>query len=367
MRMSSLFIKFSWVVVAAFLIVGCGDREPPEKIRHVKTLKLTSNEATSTHNFNGIARSDVAARLSFNVSGTVRKVYIKDGQSVKEGDVIAELNDSYFRLKVNEVRASLKQARVKLMNAKSRYKRVKRLYVNRSSSLSDLDNARTAKESAQASYNAMKNRLEQAELKLGYTKLRAPMDGTISDLKIHKGENVTPAMSIASISSTRNIEVPISVPGSMIDHVQVGQVCSVTFDAMKNKTFEAVVTEVSHASSQRTTTFPVVVRLVKKSKKVHPGMSATVRLHFQNELGLNSFVIPLHALMEDEKGYYVYIVDDLEEGIDESVGKITRMDVQRGELSTNGIIITAGLGNGMYVLTAGMSRVHEGQKVRVKN
>lgn len=361
MKKSIIYIL---AVLISFVVIGCGDREGEEKIRSVKTLLLVQQKAVSTHNFNGIARSDVAARLSFNVSGTVKKVYIKDGHSVKEGDIIATLNDSYFKLKVNEVRASLNQAKVKLANAQSRYKRIKRLYVNRSSSLSDLDNARTAKESAKANYYAMKNRLEEAELKLSYTKLRAPMNGTISELKIHKGENVTPAMSIASISSMRSIEVPISVPGTLIDFVKVGQECRVTFDAMKKKVYKAVVTEVSHASSQRTTTFPVVVRLLKHSKKIHPGMSATVRFDFHNELNTNGFVIPLHAVMEDEISHYVYIVDKIN---DKGIGLIKRRNVKRGEVTTNGIIITEGLSENMRVLTAGMSRVHEDQKVRVVN
>ncbi len=356
-------MKYFTLLLLPLLFFGCNEREKEEKIRHVHTLKLVPTQATSTHNFNGIARSDIAARLSFNVSGTIRRVYIRDGQSVKEGDVIASLNDNFFKLKVNEVKASLKQAKVKLSNAESRYKRIKQLYVNRSSSLSDLDNSRTTKESARANYNAMKNRLEQVQLKLSYTKLRAPMNGSISELTIHKGENVTPAMSIASISSTSSIEVPISIPGSLIDYVKEGQSCIVSFDAMKNKKYKAKVIEVSHASSQRTTTFPVVVRLLKHPRKVHPGMSASVRFNFHNDLNKNSFIIPLHALMQDEKGYYVYIVNNITQGI----GSIQRVDVKRGELTSNGIIITDGVENDMQVLTAGMSRVHQEQKVRVGN
>jgi len=143
-------MKYTLVLLVALFIIGCNDKEIEEKIRNVRTMDLVQSQATSIHNFNGIARSDVAARLSFNVSGTVKRVYIRDGQSVKEGDIIATLNDSFFKLKVNEVKSSLKQARVKLANAKSKYKRIKKLYVNRSSSLNDLDNARTTKESAQA-------------------------------------------------------------------------------------------------------------------------------------------------------------------------------------------------------------------------
>jgi RND family efflux transporter MFP subunit len=350
--------------VILLFMTGCTDDEGKEKIRPVRTIKLVPTAATSAHIFNGIARSDIAAHLSFNVNGTIKKVYVRDGQHVKEGDIIASLNDSYFKLKVDEVKATLKQARSKLNNEKSRYNRIKKLYVNRSSSLSDLDNSRTAKDSAYANYKAIKNRLEQAQLELSYTKLRAPMNGSISDLHIHKGENVTPALSIASISSTQSIDVPISIPGSLIDNIKEGDRCEVHFDALKNKTFDAEVIEVSHASSQRTTTFPVVVRLLKKNRRVHPGMSASVRFNFHNNVLKNSFVVPVHALLENENGTYLYIVDEINK---EGIGTIKRQNVKRGELTTNGIVIMSGVHRDTHVLTAGMSRVHENQHVRVKN
>lgn len=354
-------MRYLITFLLALFIIGCSDNETEEKIRPVRTIELIPTKATSTHNFNGIARSDVAARLSFNVNGTVKKVYVRDGQRVQEGDIIARLNDSYFKLKVNEVKASLKQAKAKLDNANSRYKRIKQLYVNRSSSLSDLDNARTAKESANANYRAMKNRLEQAQLELSYTQLRAPMNGSISAVSIHKGENVTTAIQVASISSTQSIEVPISIPGSLIDHVEEGQRCKVSFDAINSRGFAAEVVEVSHASSQRTTTFPVVVRLIKHPKKVHPGMSASVRFDFHNDITKNSFVVPVHAVMEDEQGHFLYIVDEINEG----VGVIKRRNVKRGQLTTNGIVISSGVRRNVHVITAGMSRVHEEQRVRV--
>lgn len=344
-------------------MTGCNKEVTKEKIRPVRTIILVPTRATSSHNFNGIARSDIAAHLSFNVNGTIKKVYVRDGQHIKEGQIIASLNDSYFKLKVDEVRASLKQARAKLENAKGRYNRIKKLYVNRSSSRSDLDNARTTKDSAYANYRAIKNRLEQAQLELSYTRLCAPMNGSISDLHIHKGENVTPAVSIASISSTQSIDVPISIPGSLIDNIKEGNICEVHFDAIKNKTFKAQVIEVSHASSQRTTTFPVVVRINKKHQKIHPGMSASVRFDFHNSITKNSFVVPVHAVLEDDRGYYLYIVDDVKDGI----GIIKRQSITRGELTTNGIIITSGVHRHSRVLTAGMSRVHENQHVRVIN
>ena len=353
---------FISAVAVALLFFGCAKEEKEEGIRPVRTIVVKPTNAIAKYTFNGVARSDIAAKLSFQVGGTVKKVYVRAGQRVKKGDMIAKLDDSYFKLKVNEVKASLKDAQARYANTKSYYNRVKQLYVNRSSSLNDLDNARASMESAFANYKAMKNRLEQARLKLEYTKLKAPIAGVISEVMVHKGENVASGMPVATISSTQNIEIPVSVPGTLIDSIKLGQEVWVKFDAIKGKRFKAKVVEVSTTSNVRTTTFPVVVRLYKRDKKIRPGMSATVEFTFRNEGNKTIFIVPVYALLEDAKGNYLYVVEQIDDG----VGVIRRTDVVRGKLVGDGVVIRAGLYRGARVLTAGMHKVQENQKVRVQ-
>ncbi len=350
-------------VAILFWFGGCDKTRPEEKIRPVKTLELTPTRAVSVTTFNGVARSDVAARLSFKVGGTVVKIPVRIGQEVKAGDMIAELDDSLYRLKLDEMQASLKQARAKLSSAKNHYKRIKKLYVNHSTSLSELENARTQKELAEASYKAVKSHLDEVKLQLSYTKLKAPIDGSISNILIHENENISPAVTVATISSTRSIEVPISVPGSLIDKVSVGQSCEVYFDAVRKEPFDCEVSEVSHASDMHTTTFPVVVKVLEPSKRIRPGMAASVELRFNtsSKQMCNCYVVPTHALMEDAKGPYLYVV----ENIHKDVGVVKRRNVERGGLTEKGIIVTKGVRRHMHVLTAGMSRVQENQKVRL--
>ncbi len=358
-NLATLFLS----LFIGILFFGCSDEEPEQNIRPVRTIVVVPTNAIAKYTFNGIARSDIAAKLSFRVNGTVKKVYVRAGQKVKKGNIIIELDNSYFKLKVNEVRASLKEAEARLANAKNYYARIKQLYVNRSSSLSELDNARTSKESAYANYKAMKNRLEQAKLQLEFTKLKAPISGVVSEIMVHKGENVSSGMPVATISSTRNIEVPVSVPGSLIDNIKLGQTAWVKFDALKKKKrYKAKVVEVSTTSNIRTTTFPVVVRLLKNSKKIRPGMSATVEFTFHNSEDHKIFIVPIYALLEDAKGNYLYVVENIQNGI----GVIKRVDVKRGKLIADGVVITQGLYENAHVLTAGMHKVQENQKVRVQ-
>ena len=100
----------------ALSITACSTEEKEQQLRPVRTMTLQASNAISSHTFNGIARSDVAARLSFNVSGRLKSVNVKPGQFVKKGTLVAEVDDAYFKLKVAEVRASLKQTVSELEN-----------------------------------------------------------------------------------------------------------------------------------------------------------------------------------------------------------------------------------------------------------
>ena len=346
-------ILLSLVIIAGALFFFLQDKsvETTQVIRPVKVLKLKPTKSSNVRTFNGIARSDVAATLSFSVSGTVKKVYVKAGQKVKKGDLIATIDSTYLKLKVDEVKASLKRAESEYKHAKNSYDRIQRLYVHNNASLSDLENARTRSDSAKAQLTASKNRLQQVKLELNHTKLRAPMKGSISTVNIRKSENITTATPVATISSTKTIEVPISIPGSLIDSINEGLLCSVSFDALPGKKFKARVIEVSHSTSMKTTTFPVKVRLIKANSRIHPGMSSSVTFSFKSAMSKGGYVIPAHAIMEDSNGRFIYLAIDNKDG----TAHVVRQDVKIGALTANGIIITHGVRKGMYVITAGMT------------
>lgn len=349
------------VIFSLFVINYFYKEEPKEILRPVRTLTLQQSLASSEYTYNGIARSESAAKLSFNISGTVKKVHVKLGQKIKKGDIIAELDATYFELKHNEVSASLKRVLSQFERAKSQYERIQQLYVNRNSSLSNLESARTDFESSKAQYSAMKNRLAQVKLELTYTKLRAPIDGSISDISIRKSENITTATPISTISSIQNIEVPVSIPANLIADIKTNQECVVYFEAMPSEYFQAVVTEISQTSKRHTTTFPIIVHLISPSKKIRPGMVATVSFSFGKQMQSGEYILPINVLQEDKEGRYVYIALEHE---DKDIGVIHRTRVVTGELKPEGILVTHGLEDGMDVITAGMSRLHENQRIK---
>jgi hypothetical protein len=111
------------------------------------------------------------------------------------------------------------------------------------------------------------------------------------------------------------------------------------------------------------TTFPVTVRLDDAAPDVRPGMAATVSFLFESKDQRERFLVPSIAVGEDRGGRFVYVVEPLPE--EPGFGTAIRRAVTIGELTKDGIEIFEGLADGDLVVTAGLSRIIEGQKVKI--
>jgi len=167
-------------------LISCRKEEPKALtpvIRPVRTVQVFSSGGNRMRSFAGVAQAGVESKMSFKVSGTIRKIYAKVGHEIKNGQPIAKIDDKDYKLQVQQAEAGLAQGIAQARNARANYNRVQLLYENRNASRNDLDAARTAYDSTQANVRSIEKRLEMARLQLDYTNLRAPAHGTISSGK----------------------------------------------------------------------------------------------------------------------------------------------------------------------------------------
>jgi RND family efflux transporter MFP subunit len=299
--------------------------------------------------------------LSFKVAGTVERVAVNVGDGVGEGQPLVELDDSDYRLRVQEAEASLAQAQAQERNANSSYSRVQALYENRNASKQDLDAARAAHESAKAQVETIEKRLELARLQVSYTRLRAPFEGSVAEIQVDVNENVSPGSPVLTLTAGGRPEVVVSVPGMLIAQVSPGGSASVACDAVPGKVIPATITEVGVASTGFATTFPVTVRLDEAVDSVRPGMAAEVSFRFETAGTEERMIVPAVAVGEDRLGRFVFIVEPAEDGF----GVARRRAVTVGELTPEGLEILEGLLEDELVITAGVSRIADGQKVKL--
>lgn len=362
MRFTSRLKYITWIMMGALLLPACQEEPPaPEVLRPVRYQTIYATGGDRMRTFSGAAQAAIESRLSFKVGGTIESINVKVGDEVSPGQLIALLDDSDFRLQVQQAQASLESARAQARNASASYDRVRQLYENNNASRNDLDAARAAQESAEAQVRALEKQLALATAQLSYTRITAPVKGAIAAVDREVNENVQAGQSIVQLSSDAQMEVEVAIPEILIARLREGQPALVQFDALPGKEFAATITEVGVSATGFATTFPVTVRLDRNDPDIRPGMAAEVGFNFSLSDQQERLLVPLVALGEDRQGRFVYVVEPAEapgEGI------VHRTAVVVGDLENENVEILEGLIDGSRVVTAGVSQLSDSQRVK---
>jgi RND family efflux transporter MFP subunit len=345
------------------LLAGCGQQQPATEqiIRPVRYARVYATGPERVRTFSGTAQAGLESQLSFKVAGTIARLAVRVGESVRSGDLIAALDDNDYRLQVQEAAAALAQAQAQQRNAKNSYERVQALYENGTASKQDLDAARAGFESAAAQVVSIQKRLELANLQVEYCRLGAPFDGKVAEVRVDESENVGAGQPVVLLTAEGRPEVAVAVPEVLIAQIDEGSGATVTFDALPGMPLPAVVTEVGVASTGFATTFPVTVRLQQQAPEVRPGMAAEVAFRFETAGAQEAMIVPAVAVGEDRRGRFVFVI----EPAGDELGIARRREVRVGALTAEGLEILAGLQEGELVVTAGVSRISDGQKVKL--
>ncbi len=355
------------IPIALWAVLACGGPEPetaPE-LRPVRTHRVEVSGATAVRTLAGVARAGVESRLSFRVAGTVVAVHASLGDTVRKGQALARLDPTDFELRVEEAEAALAQGQAGLRRAQADYERVRALYENNNASKSELDAARAAAESAEAQVRAVRKQLDLSEQQLGYTVLKAPIDGAVAEVEVEINEAVRSGEEVFLLTAGSRPEVEVAVPEVMITAIEMRQPVSVVFDALPGRTLAAEVTKIGVAAIGAASTFTVVARLVEEAPGVRPGMAAEATFRLRAPGRERRIVVPGVAVGEDREGRFVFV---LERGAGETAGEgvVRRRAVEVGDevQGLGGIEILAGLEAGEEVVTAGVRRLADGMRVR---
>ena len=338
-------------VFLAFTLVGCS-KEPSvieEIIRPVRT-NLVSIEAEGwSREFQGVVDASRKADLSFRVSGRLESIEAREGEAVIKGQVIAKLDDADYQITLKDRQANHNVAKADLGRAE-------KLLSTGSIARAELDTLR-------AKVITTGTQLESAQKDLEYTILRAPFAGRIAKKYADNHEEVSAKQEIVALQGTDSLLVKVELPESVLIH-QGKQTADVRFTAEFSSAPEqlfplTILEAASQPSSTQTYTVTFSTPYVQE-QLILPGMSARVRVTGgRGEQG--QILIPAFTIQEDNSGRFVYVV----EARDDSLGVVRRREVETGPLSRRGIVIQSGLMEGERLVTAGMSQMTDGMKVRL--
>ncbi len=355
----------SSLAAGCLLAPSCAMEPSPDleqqTVRPVRYALARAADARRTRTFAGVARADSESSLSFRVGGMIAGVDVGVGDRVRAGARIARIDAVDYELQVMEAEAALRQARALSENAAADLRRAWALYENDNLSRTDLDAAVAAADSAGAQVEAVGKRLERAQRQARYATLSAPMAGVIAAVLVSANENVAPGQPVVVLTSGAVPAVEFAVPEGLIGEIREGRRVSVVFNAVPGKRFRGSVSEVGVAATATGTMYTVAVRLDEAASAVRPGMAAEVAIDFVGGGEPGRVVVPAAAVSEDTGGRFVFVVEPSGGGL----AVVRRQPVSVGAITPGGFEILDGLAQETRVLSAGVSRVSDGEVVRL--
>ena len=361
----------TWVV---FWVAACGGKEEPvtkeEVVRPVKMITVTSSTDALQRNFPGMVRAAKRADLAFQVAGTLKQLPVDEGQEVKEGQLIAQLDQRDFENNLRNAQGQLARVKAALAAAQSEYDRILRIQKQDPGAASEsmVVKRREAVDQAKAELDSAQAAVDAAQDKLGYTTLRAPFAGVVSKRYADNFQEVRAKQAIVSLDDISSLEILVDLPEIVVASIkesdkQTGSEARAhaEFAAAPGEEYPLKVKEFATRADPRTQTYQVVFQMKRpEGLLILPGMTATVvgEPPASTEEA-DFFIIPAIAVFADDQGNSnVWVVD--KEKMTVAGRKVVTGDLT-GEA---GIQITEGLKSGEMIAASGVSQLREGMKVK---
>ncbi len=364
----------SGAAIVLFLFASCGKQEEvveKEVVRPVKVFHVSAAGDMSGIELPGKVRASQRVDLAFKeVGGRLIELPIagREGQRVQKGELLARIDPTDFRVSLEHAKGQLKAAAAAVELAESEYKRVLRIREQDPGAVSAsmVDRRRETLNQARAQVQSLKAIVADARNKLQYTRLLAPFAGVIARRYVDNFEEVKPKQPIVSLQNVDFIEILVDVPENLMAiRKKGGDALRVftEFPTAPGKRFKLQFKERAGDADPATQTYQVTF-LMKQPEGINvlPGMTTKV-IAAAAETGRpanREIRIPAIAVVTDPVGKnYVWVLD---------TEKMTvhRQDVVIGPpTGSEDIIVTGGLQGDETIVTAGVLKLKEGQKVLI--
>ena len=348
----------------------------PEVVRPVRTITLKGGHEEFNRRYFGTVQGGKRADLSFRVSGTLSRIYVEKGASVKRGTLLATLDPRDFNTRISQAQSALSQAQAQYNNAQADFKRYENLYKQKVIARAQYDSVKTQVDVAKSAVNSANANLKSARDALKDTELRAPFDGIIANRTVENYQDVTAKQTIFSLQDLNALEIVFNIPDNDVLTAPLPQVRSLRdlqlyanmlnlnaiFEAMPEKVFPLKIKEIG-TQATASNTYPVTAIMPPiKEIRALPGMAVTVEVDFDGDNSQaennDKFLVPVTAIRNEYNDNYVWRY---------AVGQVSRVPVNVGQIRNDSSVEIDGktLKNGDVIVTAGVYFLHEGQKVRL--
>ncbi|MES2901918.1 MAG: efflux RND transporter periplasmic adaptor subunit [Pseudomonadota bacterium] len=296
------------------------------------------------------------ATIKSKVSGVVLDSSLREGSSVKAGQVLAQLDSADQRARLAQQQATLDEARARLALATKNNANSQALLKQNYISQSSYDTTQNSVELAQASVKAAQALVDLARIAVNDTVIKAPLSGVISKRHVQAGEKLSPDMPVYTIVNLQQLNLEAQVPASEIPRIKVGQEVQFKVDGYPGRQFSGKVARINPTTEMGSRSMLVYITVNNSDSALSGGMFAKGNITTQKSAMMP--LVPLAALRKENNADVVYTIEG---------GKVVAKPVALGLRNEDeGLAeVTSGLNQGATVIVSKLEGVKPGAKVKV--
>ena len=317
-----------------------------EQIQVISKFNVIEKEFTTYVELQANLKSRKNVVILSEFQGALKNLFVREGQLVKKGELLAEINDSGLK-------EQLDQMLIQANYTKDNFDRVKRLWEkNIGSEMQFLK--------AKSDFETNNKMVEQIRDQLSKTKIYAPFDGEIDEIISNLGSSLVPGSSILRVVNLDIIYAEAQVPEKYVSSIELGTEALVSIPLL-NKEVTSKIVQSGNFINPNNRTFRVEAPVENKDKRIKQNLNARIKI--KNYSNIKALVVPLRVIREDASGRpFIYKLVETDK---KDILLTVKIFVETGANNDEEIEITKGLSIGDIIVLEGANNVEDNQRVRV--
>lgn len=323
-------------------------KDSNSKLALVTTIKTEERDFRHYLDLQGNVMTKQNVLIYPEMAGTLIKVYVKEGQNVKKGQLLATIDDGGMS-------SQLEQLKTQAALAKTTFERQKRLWEQKIGSEIQYLQAET-------NYQAVMNSVKQAESQLAKSSIRAPFSGIIDNVIQEQGTVVSPAsgQAIFRIINLSDMYIEVDVPESYINGVTVGKEVNIYFPVLGDSV-TSTIRQTGNFINPTNRSFRVEIAVPNTKNTIKPNLTARVQINDYSNT--NAILIPQSLISENAEGeQYVYVATEVDS---DNMAVAKKQIIRTGLTQGDYVEVLAGITPEVQVVMEGARNVRENQKVKI--
>ncbi len=359
--------KTALILMLSVLVLSCGSpkQDSPAKpeafaAAQVKVMKVTRQRISEKLSFTGSLEAWRKQTITPDIGGKVAQIYVREGDRVSAGQLLAEMDTETMRLQLKQAEAGAAVAEAAFNDAKKDKERVERLLKEKAISEQQAEKVNLAFEAAMAQNAQAESALNMARYALSVSIMKAPFGGVIASKNAEVGDVINPMMGgfspsggggVLTLMDFSRVKIVIEVTPGDIVRIQKGQKAILRTPSLPGRDFEGTIQTVNMTADEATRKFRVEIAADNPDLALRPGTFGTIIIEIRTRE--NALAIPQSAVLENK---YVFVA---------SGNKALRKEITLGLQNTNLVEVVSGVQEGDLVIVEGNFGLEDGNEVQV--